>query len=101
MLLSRLLLAAAIKVRFAVIIAITWIGELLEALGAGFSSFGSQVLTFIKTGFMDLFLIYTESQGVITISGPSAFAIFTFFTCGVALVISLTHWITNLCRRKI
>lgn len=80
---------------------LTWIGDILQAMSEGFTSLGTAILTFIKTGFMDLFLTYTESDGVITVTGASYFGIFTFVCLGIALTVSLTHWITNLCRRKI
>lgn len=80
---------------------LTWIGDILDAMTEGFTNLGTAILTFIKTGFMDLFLIYTESGGTITVQGASYFGIFTFVCLGIALTVSLTHWITNLCRRKI
>lgn len=79
----------------------SWVADLFTAIGQAFTNLGSQVLTFLKDGFVTLFLETTVSDGVTTITGISPFGIFGFVLIGISLVLGLTKFITSMVRRKI
>lgn len=73
---------------------------IIDAITGGFTELGTAVLQFVKNGFIELFTEYTESAGVRTITGPSAFAYFVFILMGISLVLGLTYFIVNMARRS-
>lgn len=76
----------------------TWIGQIIQAITDTFTGLGDAIFGFLKDGFVTLFM-ETDAQGAVT--GVSAFGIFGFVLMGIALVLGLTYFITNLVRRKI
>lgn len=62
-----------------------------------FTDLGTTILSFIKDGFITLFLNVNE-QGVV--QGPSELALLMFFLIGVSLVIGLTTLIFRIIRNK-
>lgn len=79
----------------------SWIADIFTAIGQAFTNLGSEVLTFLKDGFVTLFLTTQTVEGVTTITGVSAFGIFGFILIGISLVLGLTKFITSMVRRKI
>lgn len=80
----------------------TWITELLQVIVSAFTTIGQGILTFVKNGFVWLFCEYTTNAetGVITVTGLSTFAIYSFVLMSIAIVMGLTAFITNLVRRS-
>lgn len=76
----------------------SWVTDIINAITQTFTNLGTAVFTFLKDGFVNLFL-ETDAQGAVT--GVSSFGIFGFVLMGISLVLGLTYFITNLVRRKI
>lgn len=76
----------------------TWVTDIINAITSTFTNLGTAIFNFLKDGFVTLFM-KTDAQGAIT--GVSEFGIFSFVLMGIALVLGLTYFITNLVRRKI
>lgn len=82
----------------------TVINEMLQAIITAFTTVGQAILTLVKNGFIWLFCEYSEvtTDGVTTYTptGLSPFAYFVFVLMSIAIVMSLTAFITNLVRRS-
>lgn len=74
--------------------------QIIQAITSSFTELGQAILGLLKNGFVWLFTEYTESQGVYTITGISAFGYFVFILMGISLVCGLTYFITNMVRRS-
>lgn len=74
----------------------SWISDLVTAITSTFTTLGTAIFTFLKDGFVTLFLEVNEG----TITGVSEFGIFSFVIMGISLCLGLTYFIVNLVRRK-
>ena len=75
----------------------TWISDVISAITDTLTDLGTAVFNFLKDGFVTLFLEVSEG----TITGVSAFGVFSFVLIGIALCLGLTKFITSMVRRKI
>lgn len=76
------------------------LADIVEAITGAFTTLGTAVINLIKTGFIQLFTEYTESNGVYTISGISAFGYFVFILMGLSLCLGLVYFLVNMVRRS-
>ena len=76
----------------------SWIADLVTAITSTFTTLGNAIFTFLKDGFVTLFLNVNSSTNAI--EGVSEFGIFSFVIMGIGLCLGLTYFIVNLVRRK-
>lgn len=76
------------------------ITDIVAAITGAFTSLGQAVIQLLKNGFIWLFTEYTESNGVYTISGISAFGYFVFILMGLSLCLGLVYFLVNMVRRS-
>lgn len=76
------------------------LSDIVQAITGAFTTLGTAVINLIKTGFIQLFTEYTESQGVYTITGVSAFGYFVFILMGLSLTLGLVYFLVNMVRRS-
>lgn len=74
--------------------------EFVQLLVGGIQDLASGIATGVANMARDLFLEYTESQGVITVTGLSVFGGIVAIFAGLALAIGITTrvytWVTSL-----
>lgn len=78
----------------------SFVSGIVTAMTSTFTDLGKAILALVKTGFVELFCDYTESNGVITITGPSALAYYAFVLGGIAIVCGITSMLVHMVRRS-
>ena len=76
------------------------ITQIIGAITGSFTELGQAVINLLKNGFVWLFCEYTESSGVYTITGVSAFGYFVFILMGISLCLGLVYFLVNMVRRS-
>jgi len=81
---------------------LTWLQQFIDAILEAFGTLGTTILTFIKDGFVTLFLETTEdaTTHAVTITGVAPLGLFMFLTIGISLVIGLTTLVFRIMRNK-
>lgn len=78
----------------------TFLNDILSAITGSFTTLGSAIIDLIKDSFVNLFCISTESAGVVTITGLSPLAYYSFILLGIAIVMGLTAKLFSMIRRS-